>query len=200
MYFKASKIDVFPVSVERPSKPEAQLLTEDHVSNIVRSIVDFPSYVITEDYDGTELEFILYGYYVKLKLDEGFSFSSVGNSDIYALLYLNTASPDNPILWGADSGLPEDKTPPEYRGITFTTKSSFDSKGNFIGDAPPLLGDEKVTLFEAHELKILESASGSGTGGDGTVNDDRGDGHHRVPSDSKIKFKCGLIVDGGEWP
>lgn len=83
-YFKSADIQIFPLNTPRDTQPDSNALSEKNILNLIRSITDKHSYVVSDDTSESWFEFVLYGYYIKVKT------SALSTSEeIYAHLFIN---------------------------------------------------------------------------------------------------------------
>lgn len=134
---ESSKISIFPTpNREATYQPQARLITEFNLINIVNRLVDKESFVIS--YKNNEIIFNIYGYWIKADLT-GLSITG----DLYARIQVTASEgSDFTELQGTDekdtSGSESKYT---YRGVTFIT------------------GDNIVSFTDSdgwHSLKLLE--------------------------------------------
>lgn len=143
MYFLSNQIEVFPISVDRPSKPAARVLSENNLLNLIRSLNDYPSFVISKTYNNELFEFMIYGYYIKL---EGtIDFSAIEGDNIYATIFLDTSNTSYPQLWASDSG-------DSFTGVVFTASPE-------EAEIPTLIKD----TYQKYTLHILQKSGNSYT-------------------------------------
>lgn len=137
-YVKSSKIKMFPSSWRRKEyNPEANLNTEENLTNISRrvSAQSYDSYVISKD--GNEITFVIHGYWFKADLsdvivDESPLFAKIklvnsipdGNTDFNNLTLVPTAA-SVPGQLDDNLEIPEnpDNDTNEFHGVEFYTSA-----------------------------------------------------------------------------
>ncbi len=137
-YLASDRIEVFPSCIKRPDFPYARVLTEDHILDMIRSVSPGESYVISEHYtDSAPLEFVIYGYYVKVHATTTKKHNFDGEN-VYAHIFIDTTSTTHPQLYGTD----EDSI---FSGVSFTSSATY--------SAP-----EGLTNYEHHVLHLLKKS------------------------------------------
>ena len=134
MYLNSNQLEIFPVSKTRLTPfSSANILTEDNILNLIRSVAPSKSFVISDTYDASStFEFVINGYYISIK---GTS-TNFSGKDVYAHIFIDTSSPQYPHIWGVDEN-------GKFTGVTFST--SIDEP------APTILGKS----YEKYSLHIL---------------------------------------------
>lgn len=199
-YFSKSKIDVFPISVNRTSHPDSRVFTEQHILSLTRGIADCDSYVISETVDfDVPFEFCVHGYYIKVNDLESelkkFSFNNKDNPllNVYACIWIDTSASDCPHLWGFD----EDDVGESEGGFTGVTFVQCDSEQQLISSLTENSIPEVIKeSYELHYLHILSYVVNN-DGQDSNPGSNQGGGtekHFVIPNNSRHRFK---VVDGG---
>ncbi len=120
MYLKAQSVDVFPISRARSTNPTARLISEEHLLNLVRSICDTDSFVVTKDFiESNDLEFMIHGYYFKI-LGNSIPLDQF-SSEIWATIYLDTSDNNYVTLFGSDSD-EADPAARTFNGLNLTSE------------------------------------------------------------------------------
>lgn len=101
-------VKIFPYGTSRESDLYTRVLNEYNITNMIKSIVDKDSFVITDTIEWsesrdesnnvvekTDIEFVIGGYYFKLTLNKG---ELTKGNDLFAsiMLYTPPTDPDNP--------------------------------------------------------------------------------------------------------
>lgn len=139
MNLESSKISIFPTP-NRGTDPQARLITEFNLVNIVNRLVDKDSFVIS--YDNTpaapenNIIFNIYGYWIKANLKGNSLLTSASNSLLYARIQVKKLS---------DSA--------------FTELQGEDINGTYSG-VEFLTGNPGTDSDGWHSLKILEKVDG----------------------------------------
>ena len=115
---QSSKISIFPTP-DRSTDPQARLITEFNLVNIVNRLVDKDSFVIS--YDDTpdsnsnqnKITFNIHGYWIEADLKD----SDLDKGNLYASISITSKSNTNPFaeLIGQDS------SSGTYTGVKFST-------------------------------------------------------------------------------
>ena len=144
-YIKSEHIEIFPTALPRATQRGSRLLYEDNIANIIRQLVDKPSFIITHKNNITsntvkvtqslgvqnaDIEFCIYGYYVKIK--KGAMITEVNSNTDYINVSINltsvipeseSISPSLPHLLGQDdSGV--------YEAVNFIGASTYKNEVN----------------------------------------------------------------------
>ena len=114
-----SNIQVFPISIQRTSRPGDRVLSETNLSSVFRSFTDKKSYVISKDFSSSaDFEFMIHGYFCRIEsTDIPDCFTEIPNGNpIYAAIHLSAQdNEDYPILEGS-----EDDT--YFTGVEFSSQ------------------------------------------------------------------------------
>lgn len=128
---------VFPCVSRDGSKVDdlsAKLMSEENITNLIKSITDNHSYIISYNDDSEELEFILDGYYFKLS-------NFTPNGTLYATLVYNDSSGLKLIKGDEATG---------FEGLSIDTTPTTDK--------PCLLLCENGKISEVSKIKFLQSS------------------------------------------
>lgn len=88
-YIKSKDIIVAPAVRRSTSKPEARLLSEQSMVNIINKLIDRNSFVITKEFKGdSPFEFNIYGYYFRVSRGDEL-IASDSATDRYATITLD---------------------------------------------------------------------------------------------------------------
>lgn len=68
LHLKSAKIKVFPFGSNRVTNPVDRVLNEQNLTQIIKSVTDYDSYVIS--YEGNLIKFVINGYYVEADLTD----------------------------------------------------------------------------------------------------------------------------------
>ena len=90
-YLDSDKIKIFPFSTTRSTDPEGRWLSEKNLTNIIKELTDYHSYVISYDDQGS-IRFVINGYLVEAMLP------SALRRNVYAVIQIT----DN-VLSGGDN-------------------------------------------------------------------------------------------------
>lgn len=177
MNLESSKISIFPTPNRGTNyQPQARLVTEFNLVNIVNRLVDKESFVISYDNTPAGIEnniiFNIYGYWIKANLKDNSLLTNASNSLLYARI--KVVGSDFIELDGTDE---KDTSSTEastevkylYKGVDFLTENPGPDAGGY------------------HSLKLLEKVSGT----------------WQVPEDSKVRFTTGtetrsVTIDDGD--
>lgn len=140
MNLESSKISIFPTP-NRGTDPQARLITEFNLVNIVNRLVDKESFVISYDNTPAGIEnniiFNIYGYWIKANLKNNSLLTNASNSSLYARIQVKKLSnSDFTELQGEDKNN-------TYSGVEF------------------LAGNPGTDSDGWHSLKLLEKVSGT---------------------------------------
>lgn len=109
MSISSENIFVFPcVSRSKDYELKAKLMSEENITNIIKSITDSPSYIIDYDKNTKILEFVIDGYYFKLT-----EFTPSGTQ--YAVLKYKADTPKEIKIIDGDN------TNNQFNGLTIET-------------------------------------------------------------------------------
>ena len=112
MYLSHKKVHMFPVAIDRPNHPSSRILSEDNIRNLVKSMSENTSFVVTQKYDSkSDFEFVVDGYYIKLHGTTADELSFSGK-DVYAVIVVQGVDSECPLLWGYED---DDK----FTGVSF---------------------------------------------------------------------------------
>lgn len=158
----SDKIVVFPAT--RRSNDywqSARIITEESITRQYRQLYNGGNFVITDIPDGTvigdnqEFEFIINGYYVKIKdlkllLSQMLDASDNGDADVYAIMSMETVDGfvqiANGDIGGDYWGIYFDKTEPQsgiYLNLCHFTKNGSTYTLNSINSRPTIDGGEE---------------------------------------------------------
>ena len=186
-YLSSSKVDIFPISHKREFNQYARALSEEHLTQLIRAVVDKDSFVI--EYVDNKLICVINGYVVSIDNP-----TEVLNGDTNEVLWAvvlvdrrlaagDTTGAKYPILRGID-----DPTTGKYKGLQLVQTSTTVTASNVPFDVPEdtSFGAE----YEAYCLKILQLLPDK----------DSGSTSWQVPEESLHKIVASSIVgiDGGE--
>ena len=141
-YLQSENISIFPTPNRGTNyQPQARLVTEFNLVNIVNRLVDKESFVISYDNTPAGIEnniiFNIYGYWIKANLKDNSLLTNASNSSLYARIQVKKLSnSDFTELQGEDKNN-------TYSGVEFLARNpGTDSDG-------------------WHSLKLLEKVSGT---------------------------------------
>lgn len=142
MNLESGKIKIFPTPNRGTDyQPQARLVTEFNLTNIVNRLVDKESFVISYDNTPAGIEnniiFNIYGYWIKANLKDNSLLTNASNSLLYARIQVKKLSnSDFTELQGED-------TNNTYSGVEF------------------LAGNPDTDSNGWHSLKLLEKVNGT---------------------------------------
>lgn len=131
-YVLSENIDVFPATnrtyTEDNKTIKSRLMSEDNITNIIKSIADYNSFVLNYDSNkdnGGVIEFILNGYYFRITYFDTFLKESNFENNVYAKLKNSPSSSSD-----YSNTLEQDKVSEDvskYEGIEFVKTSDADT-------------------------------------------------------------------------
>lgn len=111
-YLKSKNIKIFPFGSDRAKfDPYGRLLNESNLVRLIKSFVDYDSYVITYDKETKQCVFVVGGYYCECNLTDVI----VKDKPLYAYIYLISENTNPTFLDGND-----DETNDTFTAIKFT--------------------------------------------------------------------------------
>lgn len=146
-YLQSENISIFPTPNRGTNyQPQARLVTEFNLVNIVNRLVDKESFVISYDNTPAGIEnniiFNIYGYWIKANLKDNSLLTNASNSLLYARI--KVVGSDFIELDGTDE---KDTSSAEvkyvYKGVDFLTENPDTDAGGY------------------HSLKLLEKVNGT---------------------------------------
>lgn len=176
-YLQSENISIFPTPNRGTNyQPQARLVTEFNLVNIVNRLVDKESFVISYDNTPAGIEnniiFNIYGYWIKANLKDNSLLTNASNSLLYARI--KVVGSDFIELDGTDE---KDTSSTEastevkylYKGVDFLTENPGPDAGGY------------------HSLKLLEKVGST----------------WQVPEDSWVRFTTGtetrsVTIDDGD--
>lgn len=172
-------IEIFPTAKPRNTQRSSRLLYEDNIANIIRQIVDKPSFIISSKatnpprlYSSSgsdsfqlgsgDAEFCLYGYYVKIKEDAIFTLSNTtdakGFINVTATLkgvYDASNGLYSPLeICGEDDS--ELGAEPVYNGLQFYYCGEYENSVDVTTENNSVTVTVKFSLFSKHNETIYE--------------------------------------------
>lgn len=113
---QSSKISIFPTP-DRSTDPQARLITEFNLVNIVNRLVDKDSFVISYDNTPTDtknkITFNIHGYWIEADLKG----SDLDKGNLYASISITSKSNTNPFV----ELIGQDSSSGTYTGVKFST-------------------------------------------------------------------------------
>lgn len=103
-YLKSDKIKVFPFGSNRVKNPVDRVLNEQNLTQIIKNVTDYDSYVIS--YEGNLIKFVINGYYFEADL------TALKSRPLYASI--SVEGEDYKYLNGGD-----DATTEMFSGVNF---------------------------------------------------------------------------------
>lgn len=156
---KSSSITVFPTTKRQKGNRSSKLLTESNLVNIINSLLDVESFVITDNITSNDssIEFNILGYYFKIsKISDILAEVNPTNltHSIYANIYF-MRSGDYKELYGTDVQDPVDSTQYYYDGIYFTeNEPDMSASGSLKILSRQLQGSLNNSWYIPYESKI----------------------------------------------
>ena len=95
-------VQVFPFGKKRHHDPNARVLNEQNITNLVRMLTDRKSYVVSFDEENKVIEFVINGYLFKTDVSELWEVFTK-NKAVYAAIDLATTDDEYSYLKGGDS-------------------------------------------------------------------------------------------------
>lgn len=116
-YLESNQIKIFPFSTKRSSDPEGRWLSEKNLTNIIKELTDYHSYVISYDNTTRLIRFVINGYLVEAILP-----TSLSKTTLYAVIQIQ-----NDLISGSDN------TENKFTCVNFSTAvvESDASKGSY---------------------------------------------------------------------
>lgn len=147
IFLPSNNIKIFPFGGNRSAyDPYGRVLNEYNLARLVKSIVDYPSYVIEYDSSSKKLRFVINGYYCECELPQD------TNGPLYAGINMSTDETNNYAYVNGDDS-----------NEVFTGLSLAHSKEE-LGNMPSLhLLDESNKVPTSSFLKFENRSTGSGS-------------------------------------
>lgn len=167
-------IEIFPTAKPRNTQRSSRLLYEDNIANIIRQIVDKPSFIISSKatppprlYSSSgsdsfqlrygDAEFCLYGYYVKIKQDATFTLDSTTDDNkgfINVTATLTGVYDDSNDLYSPLEICGKDESvlgaEPVYDGLQFNYSRDYKNSVAVVKDNNSVTVTVAFSLFSKH--------------------------------------------------
>lgn len=132
-YIESNNIDIFPCSINRTTDRKSKLFYEENISNLVRQVTDYHSFIISGGVDingnvTATLCLTLFGYYIEIKPGTNLTSNISDTTNLFIKLNLTEKSDTQPQeLHGQDNGT-------TFEAVELTTTESEYSLSLLIKD------------------------------------------------------------------